>query len=69
MVVLVGVAFLISSLMARAQSRLEQVQQREREALHLYQLSVELTGKSDEKEIADALAQVFQSFCRLRLLK
>ena len=57
MVVLLSVAFLISSLMARAQSRLEQVQQREREAVHLYQLSVELTGKVDEKEIAAALAR------------
>jgi two-component system sensor histidine kinase KdpD len=57
MIVLLSVAFLISNLMARAQSRLEQVQQREREAVHLYQLSVELTGKSEEKDIANALAR------------
>jgi len=57
MIVLLSVAFLISSLMARAQTRLEQVQQREREAMHLYRLSVELTGKSEEQDIAAALAR------------
>src|SRR5512133_3929028 len=46
-VVLLGVAVLISSLMARVQSNLAQVQAREQEAIHLYELSVELTGKND----------------------
>jgi two-component system, OmpR family, sensor histidine kinase KdpD len=55
--VLLGVAVLISSLMARIQSNLDQVRAREREAVQLYELSVELAGKNDQRTIAKVLAQ------------
>lgn len=57
MVVLLSVAILISSLMARIQSNLDQVRAREREAVHLYELSVDLSGKNDQAMIARTLAQ------------
>ena len=57
MVVFLSVAFLFSSLMARIQSNLAQVQAREREAVQLYDLSVEMTGKNEAVEIANALAK------------
>lgn len=57
MVVFLSVAILISSLMARIQSNLVQVQAREREAVQLYDLSVEMTGKNEAVEIARALAR------------
>lgn len=57
MIVLLSVAILISSLMARIQSNLEQVRQREREAVQLYELSVDLAGKNDKETIAKILAK------------
>ena len=57
MIVLLGVALLISSLMARVQSNLIKAQSREREAIQLYKLSLDLTGESDETTIAKILAQ------------
>lgn len=57
MIVLLSVAILISSLMARIQSNLEQVRAREREAVQLYELSVDLAGKNDQAMIARTLAQ------------
>lgn len=57
MVVLLGVAILFSSLMARIQSNLAQVQAREHEATQLYELSVMLAGKNDQAVIARTLAQ------------
>ncbi len=57
MIVLLSVAILISSLMARIQSNLEQVRAREREAVQLYELSVDLAGKNDQTMIARTLAQ------------
>ncbi|NPV55601.1 MAG: DUF4118 domain-containing protein [Anaerolineae bacterium] len=56
MIVLLGVAILISSLMANAQRRLKQVQAREHEALMLYEMSTELAGRNDEPAIARILA-------------
>jgi two-component system sensor histidine kinase KdpD len=56
-VVLLGVAGLVSSLMARAQARLAQVQAREREAVQLYELSNALTGQRSLAGIAGALAE------------
>lgn len=57
MFVLLGVAILISSLMARVQSNLDQVRAREREAIQLYEFSVELAGKGDQAMIARILAR------------
>jgi two-component system sensor histidine kinase KdpD len=57
MVVLLGVAVLISSLMARVQSNLAQVQAREQEATQLYELSMALSGKNDTLSVAKTLAQ------------
>jgi len=57
MIVLLSVAILISSLMSRFQSNLAQVRAREREAVQLYELSVDLAGKNDQAMIAKALAQ------------
>lgn len=57
MVVLLSVAILISSLMARVQANLMQVQAREHEAVQLNALSVDLTGKNDQVMIARTLAQ------------
>ena len=56
MLVFLSVAVLISSLMARLQANLAQVEAREHEAVQLYELSLELTGKSDEVTIAKTLA-------------
>lgn len=57
MIVLLSVAILISSLMARIQSNLLQVRAREREAVQLYELSVDLAGKNDQAMIAKTLAE------------
>jgi two-component system sensor histidine kinase KdpD len=57
MFVLLGVAMLISNLMARAQQRLKQVQAREREVLQLYELSAALTGQTDAQRVTRILAQ------------
>jgi two-component system, OmpR family, sensor histidine kinase KdpD len=57
MIVLLSVAVLISSLMARVQANLEQVQAREHEAIQLYKLSTQLSGKNDTASIAKTLAQ------------
>lgn len=63
--VFLTVAVIVSNLMGRAQTRLEQIQIREREATHLYELSSTLTGLRDERRIAEVLAQhllaVFQA--------
>jgi two-component system, OmpR family, sensor histidine kinase KdpD len=57
------VAVVISNLMGRAQTRLEQIEDRERESTHLYELSSTLTGIRDEKQIAEVLARhVFEVF-------
>jgi two-component system sensor histidine kinase KdpD len=65
MIVLLSVAILISSLMARIQYNLQQVREREREALQLYELSVDLAGKNDQaaiaKTLAHRLAELFKS--------
>lgn len=57
MFVFLTVAIVISNLMGRAQIRLEQIQIREREASHLFELSSSLTTIRDEKQIAEILAQ------------
>src|SRR5574338_259945 len=57
MIVLLGVAILISNLMAIIQSNLLQVQTREHEAVQLYELSVDLAGKKNKVMIARTLAQ------------
>ncbi len=57
MFIFLGVAVLISNLMARAQSRLYQVQAREREVLQLYELSAALTGQIDAVAVTRILAQ------------
>ena len=51
------VAVVISNLMGRAQARLEQIQARERESAHLFELSSNLTGIRDEQQIARVLGQ------------
>lgn len=56
MFVLLGVAMLISNLMARSQQRLSQVQAREREVVRLYELSADLTAQVDGNHIAQILA-------------
>ncbi len=43
--------------MGRAQTRLEQIEVRERESTHLYELSSTLTAIRDEKQIAEVVAQ------------
>jgi two-component system sensor histidine kinase KdpD len=57
MFVLLGVAILVSNLMARSQQRLQQVQAREQELRRLYELSASLTGQIDGDRIAEILAQ------------
>ncbi len=57
MFVLLGVAMLISNLMARAQQRLQLVQAREREMRQLYELSAALTGQTDARRVMHILAQ------------
>jgi two-component system sensor histidine kinase KdpD len=57
LLVFLTVAVVISNLMGRAQTRLEQIQAREREASHLYELSSTFTAIRDEKQIAEVLAQ------------
>ena len=54
--VMLGVSVLFSGLMARAQTRLEEVQARERQAMQLYELSHALTGQIDPPGIAATLA-------------
>jgi two-component system, OmpR family, sensor histidine kinase KdpD len=56
MFVFFTVAVLISNLMGSAQTRLEQIQAREREATHLYELSSTLTALRDEHQIAEIVA-------------
>lgn len=56
MVVLLGVALLISNLMARSQQRLVQVQTHEREVRRLFELSEALTGQINGDRIAQILA-------------
>lgn len=51
------VAVVISNLMGRAQTRLEQIEARERESTLLYELSSTLTGIRDEKQIAEVVAR------------
>lgn len=59
------VSIVISNLMGRAQTRLEQIEARERESTHLYELSSTLTGIRNEQQIAELLAKhllaVFQA--------
>lgn len=62
MVVFLGVAILVSSIMSRAQSRLVQIQTQEREALQLYHLSADLSGISDELTIMQTLAERISEF-------
>lgn len=62
MFVLLGVAVLISSLMARIQSHLQQAQAREREALLLSQYSLDLTVQKDAAAICHVLANHLNRF-------
>jgi len=62
MIVLLGVSIFISSLMANVQGNLEKVEAREREALQLYKLSLDLTGQRDQAAIADILARRIHEF-------
>jgi two-component system, OmpR family, sensor histidine kinase KdpD len=55
--VFLAIAIFISNLMGRAQTRLEQIKAREREAILLFELSSTLTAIRDEKQIAEVLAQ------------
>jgi two-component system, OmpR family, sensor histidine kinase KdpD len=55
-VVFLGVATLISSLIVQIQSNLEEVKTRESEAVQLYELSVDLADIKDLIEIANVLA-------------
>jgi two-component system sensor histidine kinase KdpD len=59
------VSVVISNLMGRAQTRLEQIEAKEHESTHLYELSASLTGIRDEQQIAELLARhllaVFQA--------
>lgn len=57
MIVFLSVAILISRLVARIQVNLQRVQEREREAVQLYELSVDLAGKHDQAAIAKTIAQ------------
>jgi two-component system, OmpR family, sensor histidine kinase KdpD len=57
LIVFLIVSVLISNLMGRAQIRLEQILAREREAIHLYDLSSTLTAIRDEKQVAEVLAR------------
>ncbi len=61
-VVLLGVATLISSLIARVQANLEQAHSREREALQLSRLSFELIEQHDQAGIAQSLAEHLSEF-------
>ncbi|MGH2625162.1 MAG: DUF4118 domain-containing protein, partial [Anaerolineales bacterium] len=65
LVVFLAVAMLISQLVGRAQANLAIAQAREREATHLYELSLALLGLRTEEAIArsvvDRLTQVFQT--------
>ncbi len=65
MFVFLTVAVVVSNLMGRAKVRLEQIEARERESTHLYELSSTLTGIRDEQQIAELLARhllaVFQA--------
>lgn len=69
MIVLLSVAILISSLMARIQSNLVQVQAREREAIQLYELGVDLAGKNDLSMIARILAERLAAFFQPTLIE
>lgn len=62
MFVLLGVAILISSLMARTQFNLKKAQAREREALQLSQLSVDLTNQHSAADIANVVASHIVKF-------
>ena len=55
-VVFLGVATLISSLIVQIQSNLEEVKMREREAVQLYELSVDLAAINGPAEVACVLA-------------
>lgn len=57
LMVFLGVAVVISSLMARIQNNLDQVRAREHEAIQLYELSIDLAGKNNQEEIARSLAE------------
>jgi len=65
LVVFLAVAMVISNLVGREQKRYEEVQARERDATHLYELSIALTGLKEEKEIANVLVghliEIFQA--------
>ena len=60
-VVFLGVATLISSLIVQIQSNLEEVKTREREAVQLYELSVDLADIKDLFEVATVLANRLSS--------
>jgi two-component system sensor histidine kinase KdpD len=65
LVVFLAVAILISQLVGRAQANLAIAQAREREATHLYELSLAILGLRNEEAIAqavvDRLREVFQT--------
>jgi two-component system, OmpR family, sensor histidine kinase KdpD len=62
MIVLLSVAILISTLMARVQANLEMVRKREREAIQLFNLSADLAGTSDKANIIRSLARRLSEF-------
>lgn len=62
MLVLLGVAILISSLMARIQSNLQQARAREREARQLFDLSLDITNQQSTAAIAQVVADHIANF-------
>lgn len=61
-IILLSVAMLISTLMARIQSNFVEVRAREKEAVQLFNLSVDLAGKNDKANIARILAGRLSEF-------
>jgi two-component system sensor histidine kinase KdpD len=60
LIVFLIVAVVISQLLGRAQESIASAVSREREATHLYDLSLSLAGLHDEKSIAQVLAEKIQ---------
>ena len=60
LIIFLIVAVVISQLLGRAQESIGSAVSREREATHLYELSMALAGLQDEKSIAQVLAEKIQ---------
>lgn len=69
LVVFLAVAILISQLVGRAQANLAIAQAREREATHLYELSLALLGLRSEEAIAQSVADRLSEVFQLRSLE